>query len=63
MPAFNTASGIPYSTVNLINPKPPLPNSPVYSITAEVGSLQLEFRDLSRSAGDPKYEVNRFLGK
>jgi hypothetical protein len=61
MPAFRTLSGIPYSKVNLVKPEKPLSTMPMYSVTAEVTGLQLEFRDLSKCVGDPKYEVSQRL--
>ena len=56
LPAFNTDSGIPYSYVNLATGKGQGPNWTPDSSVAEVGSIQLEFRDLSRITGDPKYQ-------
>lgn len=50
--AFNTESGIPYSDINLSNgiPKRYGPSS-----TAEVTTIQLEFKYLSHLTGDMKY--------
>ena len=54
LPAFKTPTGIPYGRV-VLNQKRPKKISPVACI-AELGSLQLEFRDLSHSTGEPKYQ-------
>ena len=61
MGSFDTQSGIPFSDVNL---KTRLGHAPKWSpdsSTSEVTTIQLEFRDLSRSTGNPMYEdaVNR----
>ena len=58
---FNTPSGIPYSDVNLYTRRGHVPKWSPDSSTAEVTTLQLEFRDLSRCTNDPKYEVGPFL--
>ncbi|KJE94527.1 mannosidase [Capsaspora owczarzaki ATCC 30864] len=53
--AFQTPSGIPYSDVNL---KQRRAHGPVWSSdssTAEVTTVQLEFRHLTHITGDPKY--------
>jgi mannosidase alpha-like ER degradation enhancer 2 len=53
LPAFETATGIPYGTVNL---RRGVPNGETtISSTAGAGSLLLEFEALSRATGDPKY--------
>lgn len=57
MPAFSTSSGVPYSDVNLGTKTAHGPKWGPDSSTSEVTSIQLEFRDLSRSTGDPKFEV------
>lgn len=57
MPCFETPSGIPYSDVNLFTRKSHAPKWSPDSSTSEVATIQLEFRDLSRITGDPKYEV------
>lgn len=57
MPCFDTPSGIPYSDVNLFTRKSHAPKWSPDSSTSEVATIQLEFRDLSRATGDPKYEV------
>lgn len=57
MPAFSTRSGVPYSDVNLGTRSAHSPKWGPDSSTSEVTSIQLEFRDLSRSTGQPKFEV------
>jgi len=59
MPAFSTRSGVPYSDVNLGTRSAHSPKWGPDSSTSEVTSVQLEFRDLSRSTGQPKFEVIR----
>lgn len=56
MPAFKTPSSIPYSDVNLGTgvAHPPVWTSD--STVAEVTSIQLEFRELSRLTGNSKYQ-------
>ncbi|XP_076242257.1 alpha-Mannosidase class I b [Calliopsis andreniformis] len=56
MPAFSTSSNVPYSDVNLGTKTAHSPKWGPDSSTSEVTSIQLEFRDLSRSTGEPKYE-------
>ena len=56
LPAFSTSSGVPYSDVNLGTKTAHSPKWGPDSSTSEVTSIQLEFRDLSRSTGEPKYE-------
>lgn len=60
LPAFSSGSPIPWSDVNpgLMQGKPPKwgPDSTV----SEVSTIQMEFRDLSRSTNDPKYEDTAF---
>lgn len=53
LPAFSTPTGIPYSLV-ILNHQPHKISS--VACVAEMGSLQLEFRDLSHSTGDSKYQ-------
>lgn len=55
LPAFDTSSGIANSRVDL---KKGLPKDfkPRQTNAAEAGTLQLEFRDLSRASGDPVYK-------
>ena len=57
MPCFESPSSIPYSDVNLINMKAHAPKWSPDSSTSEVTTIQLEFRDLSRSCNDPTYEL------
>ncbi|XP_032670377.1 endoplasmic reticulum mannosyl-oligosaccharide 1,2-alpha-mannosidase isoform X1 [Odontomachus brunneus] len=57
MPAFSTRSGVPYSDVNLGTRSAHSPKWGPDSSTSEVTSIQLEFRDLSRSTGQPKFEA------
>lgn len=56
LPCFDTPSGIPYSDVNLETMKAHAPKWSPDSSTSEVTTLQLEFRDLSYSVGNPIYE-------
>lgn len=56
LPCFESESGVPYSDVNLGSLKPHSPKWSPDSSTSEVTTIQLEFRDLSRVTGDPKYE-------
>jgi len=56
MGAFDTLSGIPYSDVNLKSKSGHSPKWSPDSSTSEVTTIQLEFRDLSRATGNPKYE-------
>lgn len=55
LPAFKTPTGIPYGIV-MLNQDPPR-RGPRYACVAEMGTLQLEFRDLSHSTGDSKYQT------
>lgn len=57
MPAFNTPSKIPYSDVNIGKGTAHPPRWTSDSTVAEVTSIQLEFRELSRLTKDPQYEV------
>ena len=52
LPAFDTPSDIPTSRVTLNSGK----NMKQYITVAEAGTLQLEFRDLSRASGDPVFK-------
>lgn len=55
-PAFNTTSGLPLSSVNLAERKGvPDRNSNGWVSTAEVATLQLEWRYLSELTEDEKY--------
>ena len=56
MPAFNTKSGLPLSSVNLAEREGiPDGNSNGWVSTAEVATLQLEWRYLSELTEDEKY--------
>ncbi|XP_043286464.1 endoplasmic reticulum mannosyl-oligosaccharide 1,2-alpha-mannosidase [Venturia canescens] len=57
LPAFSTRSGVPFSDVNLGTKSAHSPKWGPDSSTSEVTSLQLEFRDLSRSTGRPRFEA------
>ena len=57
MPAFQTASGVPLADVNLQTGEAKGPDWSSYSTTSEVTTIQLEFRELSRVSGDPKFKV------
>lgn len=54
--AFQSPSGIPFSDVNLMSTKGHAPKWSSDSSTSEVATIQLEFRDLSRSLEDYAYE-------
>lgn len=56
MPAFNTPSKIPYSDVNIGSGVAHPPRWTSDSTVAEVTTIQLEFRELSRLTGDSKYQ-------
>lgn len=58
LPCFSSDSGVPYSDVNLATRKAHSPKWSPDSSTSEVTTIQLEFRDLSRCTGDPKFEVS-----
>jgi len=59
MPCFTKSpSPIPYSDVNLISHMAHSPKWSPDSSTAEVSTIQLEFRDLSRSTGTQNFEVS-----
>ncbi len=58
MPAFNTPSRIPYSDVNIGKGTAHPPRWTSDSTVAEVTSIQLEFRELSRLTQEPQYQVN-----
>ncbi|XP_033223697.1 endoplasmic reticulum mannosyl-oligosaccharide 1,2-alpha-mannosidase [Belonocnema kinseyi] len=57
LPAFSTRSDVPYSDVNLGTRSAHSPKWGPDSSTSEVTSIQLEFRDLSRSSGQPRFEA------
>ncbi|XP_028265180.1 ER degradation-enhancing alpha-mannosidase-like protein 2 [Parambassis ranga] len=54
LPAFQTPTGMPHGTVNLLNGVSPT-ETPV-TCTAGVGTFILEFATLSRLTGDPAFE-------
>ncbi|XP_050360996.1 endoplasmic reticulum mannosyl-oligosaccharide 1,2-alpha-mannosidase isoform X2 [Nymphalis io] len=54
--AFSSPSGIPYSDVNLGTRKAHAPEWSHFSTTAEVSTIQLEFRELSRVTKNPMFE-------
>ncbi|KAI9515693.1 ER degradation-enhancing alpha-mannosidase-like protein 2 [Dissostichus eleginoides] len=54
LPAFQTPTGMPYGTVNLLKGVSPT-ETPV-TCTAGVGTFILEFATLSRLTGDPTFE-------
>ncbi|XP_066569329.1 mannosidase, alpha, class 1B, member 1b isoform X1 [Amia ocellicauda] len=56
MPAFNTPSKIPYSDVNIGRGSAHPPRWTSDSTVAEVTSIQLEFRELSRLTQDDRYQ-------
>ncbi|XP_020837458.1 endoplasmic reticulum mannosyl-oligosaccharide 1,2-alpha-mannosidase isoform X2 [Phascolarctos cinereus] len=56
MPAFNTPSRIPYSDVNIGSGVAHPPRWTSDSTVAEVTSIQLEFRELSRLTGDMRFQ-------
>uniref|UniRef100_A0AAR2JSY4 alpha-1,2-Mannosidase n=1 Tax=Pygocentrus nattereri TaxID=42514 RepID=A0AAR2JSY4_PYGNA len=56
MPAFNTPSKIPFSDVNIGKGIAHPPRWTTDSTVAEVTSIQLEFRELSRLTQDPQYQ-------
>ncbi|XP_060595880.1 endoplasmic reticulum mannosyl-oligosaccharide 1,2-alpha-mannosidase-like isoform X2 [Ruditapes philippinarum] len=56
LPCFNSPSRVPYSDVNLRSGNAHAPRWGPDSSTSEVTTIQIEFRDLSRITGDPKYK-------
>ncbi|KAG5239449.1 hypothetical protein OIU76_012864 [Salix suchowensis] len=57
LPAWNTPSGIPYNTINLVHGNAHNPGwTGGDSILADSGTEQLEFIALSHRTGDPKYQ-------
>lgn len=56
MGAFTSASGIPYSDVNLKSTRGHAPKWSPDSSTSEVTTIQLEFRDLSRCTNENEFE-------
>lgn len=61
LPCFDSPSGIPFSDINLSTMKAHSPKWSPDSSTSEVTTIQLEFRDLSRSTGDSNYEEVGFF--
>lgn len=61
MPAFSTPSKIPFSDVNIGRGTAHPPRWTSDSTVAEVTSIQLEFRELSRLTGEEKFQVLREL--
>ena len=57
MPAFKSASSIPYSDVNLLTHFAHAPRWGPDSSVSEVTTIQLEFKDLSYITGNSKYKV------
>lgn len=57
MPAFKTPSKIPFSDVNIGKGTAHPPRWTSDSTLAEVTSIQLEFRELSRLTQEPQYQV------
>lgn len=57
MPAFKTPSKIPFSDVNIGKGTAHPPRWTTDRTVAEVTSIQLEFRELSRLTQDPQYQV------
>jgi endoplasmic reticulum Man9GlcNAc2 1,2-alpha-mannosidase len=57
MPCFESPSSIPFSDVNLLTMQAHSPKWSPDSSTSEVTTIQLEFRDLSRSSNDPSFEM------
>lgn len=56
LPAFNTPSKVPYSDVNIGRGTAHPPRWTSDSTVAEVTSVQLEFRELSRLTGDEQFK-------
>ncbi|XP_052214682.1 endoplasmic reticulum mannosyl-oligosaccharide 1,2-alpha-mannosidase-like [Dreissena polymorpha] len=56
LPCFNSPSRVPYSDVNLRTGNAHAPRWGPDSSTSEVTTIQLEFKDLSKVTGDPKYK-------
>ncbi|NP_001120156.1 endoplasmic reticulum mannosyl-oligosaccharide 1,2-alpha-mannosidase [Xenopus tropicalis] len=56
LPAFNTPSKVPYSDVNIGRGTAHPPRWTSDSTVAEVTSVQLEFRELSRITGDDRFQ-------
>ncbi|XP_054714312.1 endoplasmic reticulum mannosyl-oligosaccharide 1,2-alpha-mannosidase-like [Uloborus diversus] len=60
LPGFKSSSGVPFSDVNLQTGNAHPPNWGQDSTVSEISTVQLEFRDISRLTGDPKFEVEAF---
>ncbi|GIY38434.1 endoplasmic reticulum mannosyl-oligosaccharide 1,2-alpha-mannosidase [Caerostris extrusa] len=60
MPGFRSSSGMPYSDVNLQTGHAHPPTWGQDSTVSEISTVQLEFRDVSRLTGDPKFEAAAF---
>ncbi|XP_002737098.1 endoplasmic reticulum mannosyl-oligosaccharide 1,2-alpha-mannosidase-like, partial [Saccoglossus kowalevskii] len=56
LPCFNTESKVPHSDVNLKTERAHAPRWGPDSTVSEVSTIQLEFRDLSFTTGNPKYK-------
>ncbi|XP_053679886.1 endoplasmic reticulum mannosyl-oligosaccharide 1,2-alpha-mannosidase [Anopheles nili] len=56
LPCFDSPSGIPFSDVNIGSLAAHAPKWSPDSSTSEVTTIQLEFRDLSRSSDNPVFE-------
>lgn len=56
LPCFDSPSGIPFSDVNIGSLTAHAPKWSPDSSTSEVATIQLEFRDLSRSSDNPVFE-------
>lgn len=54
LPAFDTKTGMPYGTVNLVSGVPP--GETAVTCTAGVGTFVVEFAALSRLTGNPVFE-------
>jgi len=57
LPCFTGSTAIPCSRINMWRKQP----SFIEISTAEAGSIQLEFRDLSRSTNDSRFEVRSWF--
>ncbi|ETN66213.1 endoplasmic reticulum mannosyl-oligosaccharide 1,2-alpha-mannosidase [Anopheles darlingi] len=56
LPCFDSPSGIPFSDVNIGSLTAHAPKWSPDSSTSEVATIQLEFRDLSRTSDNPVFE-------
>ena len=57
LPCFKSTSGIPFSDVNLLTGHAHAPEWGPDSFVSEVGTIQMEFRDLTQLTNDHKYQV------